>query len=260
MELESLQDQLAESLVQLQWEQLQEVCFQAKISTEKQTKKHTLIRLTIEAAEKAVEDEEEQVASAFLIRLIKTAKELMQINEQSQLSDDITSNVGALASLQQQYAALQLSFQASTMKMEGDIMRLTNKMTSQEPSNPVLPLTTPFSVTPPTASSSVTKPSEVTIRREFKISGQIGERGQKDKLSHSNLTHQIDMGLRKKHSEEEIVEAVVRAVSPGLILRDMLEIKANLTLSQLRTILKGTLQGGQFHRSLSSAPQCYSRK
>ena len=47
------------------------------------------------------------------------------------------------------------------------------------------------------------------------------------------------MGLRKKHSEEEIVEAVVRAVSPGLILRDMLEIKANLTLSQLRTILKG---------------------
>ena len=125
MELESLQDQLAESLVQLQWEQLQEVCFQAKISTEKQTKKHTLIRLIIEAAEKAVEDEEEQ--SAFLIRLIKTAKELMQINEQSQLSDDITSNVGALASLQQQYAALQLSFQASTMKMEGDIMRLTKK-------------------------------------------------------------------------------------------------------------------------------------
>ena len=118
-------------------------------------------------------------------------------------------------------------------------MRLTNKMTSQEPSNPVLPLTTPFSVTPSTASSSVPKPSEVTIRREFKISGQIGERGQKDKLSHSNLTHQIDMGLRKNHSEEEIVEAVVRAVSPGLTLRDMLEIKANLTLSQLRTILKG---------------------
>ena len=240
VELESLQDQLAESLVRLQWEQLQEVCFQAKISTEKQTKKHTLIRLIIEAAEKAVEDEEEQVASAFLIRLIKTAKELMQINEQPQLSDDITSNVGALASLQQQYAALQLSFQASTMKMEGDIMRLTNKMTSQEPSNPVLPLTTPFSVTPSTASSSVPKPSEVTIRREFKISGQIGERGQKDKLSHSNLTHQIDMGLRKNHSEEEIVEAVVRAVSPGLTLRDMLEIKANLTLSQLRTILNIT--------------------
>ena len=108
MELESLQDQLAESLVRLQCER-------------------TLIRKIIEAAKEAVEDEEEQVASAFLIRLIKTAKELMQINEQSQLSDDITSNVGALASLQQQYAALQLSFQASTMKMEGDIMRLTKK-------------------------------------------------------------------------------------------------------------------------------------
>lgn len=36
-----------------------------------------------------------------------------------------------------------------------------------------------------------------------------------------------------------LVKAVVRAISPGLYLRDMLEIKADLTLSQLQTILKG---------------------
>ncbi|KAK7878975.1 hypothetical protein WMY93_034189 [Mugilogobius chulae] len=91
-----------------------------------------------------------------------------------------------------------------------------------------------MSATPPP-----TQPPEFIIRREFKVNGQIGEKGQKDKLSYSNLVHQIEMGLRKGHSEAEIVEAVIRAVSPGLSLRDMLEIKTDLTLSQLRTILKG---------------------
>lgn len=82
----------------------------------------------------------------------------------------------------------------------------------------------------------------MTIRREFKINGQIGERGQKDKLSYSNLIHQIDMGLRKNHSEAEIIEAVIRAISPGLNLRDMLEIKSDLTLFLTAHRFKGPLQ------------------
>ena len=73
----------------------------------------------------------------------------------------------------------------------------------------------------------------------FKINGEIGERGQRDKLSYSNLVHQIEMGLKRNHSEAGIIEAVVRAISPGLSLHDILEIKMNLTLSQLCTILKG---------------------
>lgn len=36
-----------------------------------------------------------------------------------------------------------------------------------------------------------------------------------------------------------IIKAVVRAINPGLSLRDMLEIKTDLILSQLRPILKG---------------------
>lgn len=80
---------------------------------------------------------------------------------------------------------------------------------------------------------------EVTIRRDFKIWGQIGERGQKDRLSYTNLIHQIESGVQKGHTETEIVDAVVRAISPGLSLRDMLEIKSHLTLLQLKTILKG---------------------
>lgn len=45
-----------------------------------------------------------------------------------------------------------------------------------------------------------------------------------------NLDHQIEVGIEKGHTETEIVEAVIRAVSPGLPLRDMLEIKHGLTI------------------------------
>ncbi len=80
---------------------------------------------------------------------------------------------------------------------------------------------------------------EVTLRREFKICGQIGESGQRDKLSYLSLVRQIELGIEKGHTQTEVVEAVIRAVSPGLPLRDMLEIKRGLTLSALLTILKG---------------------
>lgn len=80
---------------------------------------------------------------------------------------------------------------------------------------------------------------EVTLRRQFKICGQIGESGQKDKLLYLSLVRQIEIGTEKGHAESEITEAVIRAVSPGLPLRDMLEIKRGLTLSGLFTILRG---------------------
>nr|XP_061825251.1 uncharacterized protein LOC133612099 [Nerophis lumbriciformis] len=78
---------------------------------------------------------------------------------------------------------------------------------------------------------------EVTLRREFKICGQIGEPGQREKLSYLSLVRQIGVVTEKGHSETEIIEAVIRAISPGLPLRDMLEIKRELTLNKLFTIL-----------------------
>lgn len=45
--------------------------------------------------------------------------------------------------------------------------------------------------------------------------------------------------MHKDYCEEEITDAIVRAIRPGLSIRDMLKIKNNLTLPQLRTILKG---------------------
>ncbi len=78
--------------------------------------------------------------------------------------------------------------------------------------------------------------------RELKISGQIGEHGQKDKLTFSSLAHQIEHGLSRGVSELEIVDAVIRAIAPGMQLRSYLEGKPNLTLSILRCILRAHYQ------------------
>lgn len=53
------------------------------------------------------------------------------------------------------------------------------------------------------------------------------------------MLRQIELGAEKGHTETEILEAVIRAISPGLPLRDMLEIKCGLTLTSLLTILRG---------------------
>ncbi|KAJ8014366.1 hypothetical protein DPEC_G00039480 [Dallia pectoralis] len=74
--------------------------------------------------------------------------------------------------------------------------------------------------------------------KDFKIAGQIGEPGQKDKLTFSSLARQIEHGLSKGFPELEIVDAVIRAISPGMQLRSYLEGKTNLTLPTLRRILR----------------------
>lgn len=120
-----------------------------------------------------IEEEEMEVESEFLVRLLTSAKEIRERDEQSQgTGDNTSSDAAALASLQEQYAALQLSFQTLTKKLE-KITKLSNKVNTHQLSNVLLPQSvTPLNPQPP----------KVTIRREFKINGQIGERGQKDKL------------------------------------------------------------------------------
>ena len=76
------------------------------------------------------------------------------------------------------------------------------------------------------------------IRREFKISGQIGEPGQRDKLTFVSLTHQIDSGLKGNYKESEIVDAVIRAISLHSSLRSYVETLNDLSLPKLRKILR----------------------
>ncbi len=89
-------------------------------------------------------------------------------------------------SLAEKYSQLQLSSQA----LRDEVRWLSERLNSASPSQ--------ASGTQNVAAMTVNRLSEVTIRRDFKICGQIGEKGQKDKLSYTNLMHQIDRGLIKK--------------------------------------------------------------
>ena len=83
-----------------------------------------------------------------------------------------------------------------------------------------------------------TKSSSSLLCREFKISGQIGEPGQTEKLTFVSLMHQIDSGLKRAYQENEIVDAVIRAISPHSSLRSYVETLSDLSLAKLRRILR----------------------
>ena len=79
-------------------------------------------------------------------------------------------------------------------------------------------------------------------RRELRIAGQIGESGQKDKLSFTSLARQMEAAVNDNRTETEIIEAILKAMSPGLRLRSYLEGTANLTLGKLRRLLRAHYQ------------------
>lgn len=85
---------------------------------------------------------------------------------------------------------------------------------------------------------------EVTLKKYFKIWGQIGEAGQKDQPSFTCLNNQIESGVKKGYSENEIIEAIIKALSLVLHLRDLLEVKRELTLPTLKIILRGQYKVG----------------
>ena len=74
--------------------------------------------------------------------------------------------------------------------------------------------------------------------KDFKIRGFIGEKGQKDKFSSISLLKQVEEGRDKGYSDTEIVNAVLRAITSGLYLRNVLETTENLTLLRLMKFLQ----------------------
>ena len=123
----------------------------------------------------------------------------------------------------------------------------SEKETGQEPGFHEASVSTP--------KGSTTIPS---FKKEFKISGQIGDSRQKDRLSFTSLAHQINAGLDRGHQEKEVTEAVIRAINPGLRLRSYLEGKPDLTLATLRKILRSHYQekgATEMYQLLSSGAQ-----
>ncbi|KAL9962454.1 hypothetical protein ACROYT_G031558 [Oculina patagonica] len=99
------------------------------------------------------------------------------------------------------------------------------------------------------------------LRRQFKISGQIGEPEQKDKISFSSLARQIQTGLAQGYAEDEIVDGVIRSITPGMVLRSYLETYKDLTLERLKKILRshyGAKNTSELYQTLASL--CQSSK
>ena len=96
------------------------------------------------------------------------------------------------------------------------------------------------------------------FKRNFKISGKIGDVSQKDRLSFSSLVHQIENGLKNDYTEDGIKEAVVKAINPAISLRSYLEGKADLTLAKLRRTMRSHYQertATELYHQLSSTVQ-----
>jgi hypothetical protein len=68
-------------------------------------------------------------------------------------------------------------------------------------------------VTTTTVSKPITNDLKQVLRREFKINGQIGEPGQKDKLTFISLVRQIESALLKGNPQAEVTDAVIRAIT-----------------------------------------------
>ena len=76
------------------------------------------------------------------------------------------------------------------------------------------------------------------LGKDFKIRGIIGNSGQKDRINFVSLTRQINDGRTAGYSNNEIVEGVLKAVSPNLCLRNVLETIEGLSLDTLLRFLQ----------------------
>ena len=100
--------------------------------------------------------------------------------------------------------------------------------------------------------------STSVLRRQFKIVGQIGQPDQKDKLSFTSLSRQMETGLKQGYNEQEIVDGVIRAISAGMVLRSYLETYKDLSLERLNKILRnhyGVKNSTELYQSLASICQ-----
>ena len=79
-------------------------------------------------------------------------------------------------------------------------------------------------------------------RREFKLKGQIGKIGDKDKLDFLSVKRQIDRAIKKGYDDVDIIEAVINATSSGSSLKGLLQVLPNLTVKEMMKVLRSYFQ------------------
>ena len=242
-ELETLQLELESLLYAKNEEELKQFAASMKIDKDISSKsKFFILKCIQKSLEERVNAEGEEVEKVAWFRNtiagLKPNAGSQEINTPNEL-DAIKKEIEALKQKQQ-------------LEMNSLLTKLAKVPTGTEtatPANEINGLT-----------GTPTKPKECMktedfsnssfLRREFKISGQIGEPGQVDKLTFVSLTHQIDSGIKRGYKETEIVDAVIRAISLHSSLRSYVETLKDLSLPKLRKILR-------VHYREKSAPELY---
>ena len=136
-----------------------------------------------------------------------------------------------MLALEEQYAALKTKQDKEMKEIEAKLAAM--KKTSGQAPKPKTPQEIQT-----VSNGTVLDVGSSLLRREFKISGQIGEPGQTEKLTFVSLTHQIDSGLKRGYQERDIVDAIIRSISPHSSLRSYVETLPNLSLATLRKVLR----------------------
>ena len=98
------------------------------------------------------------------------------------------------------------------------------------------------------------------FKRELKIAGTITDSANKDKLSFCGLIRQINSAIAKGYTETEIIEAVIRAINRGHLLRGYLESMplSDINLPKLRRLLRSHYKeksGSELFQDLMNAAQ-----
>lgn len=272
--LEDLKLEVIGALYALSKGNLLELCHFLEVKCENAVNKSrsVLISLIVKHIERETLEELEDAGMSELLCLKDKICEIQFGNSDPEKQTTHTSIRGALDQvaenveqerLQKEIDTLQLALQKLIEQKQGagdyTYYNTNNQQRTTKSQNPLASHSMNTQQETSTYLNQVpSQPVMFPWNREFKISGQIGEHGQKDKLTFSSLAHQIEHGLSRGVSELEIVDAVIRAIAPGMQLRSYLEGKPNLTLPILRRILRAHYQergATELYKQLTSEVQ-----
>lgn len=214
----------------------------------------SLISHVISHLEREELGELEDQGMAELLVLKDKIAELQQVTHGSAL-EYTTSNANQTTEMQEQI--IQLS-EEERLKKEIEALQLTLALSQLKKTNQTSGARQPVTGKYNSAKQIPQPCLSLPWSREFRIAGQIGEPGQKEKLTFSSLAHQIEQAISKGVPEIEVVDAVIRSIAPGLQLRSYLEGRTNLNLPTLRRILRSHYQekgATELYKQLTSEVQ-----
>lgn len=157
------------------------------------------------------------------LEVINQMKGLIEANNDKQ-------DIAEVQKAKEELERMQEEFNKAMELQKKQIAEATAKLSSLQGGKSTEPVCTP---------SNLNDDVRKALRRDFRIVGLIGGDNNKDRLSLVSLLRQIETGLKKnKYTESEVIEGVIRAISPSLKLRSYLEMIPDLTIAKLENILK----------------------